>query len=290
MSKNPKLNLNDKVEDGEMDLSMMELTEAPVKEIATFKKVYSLDLSNNHLTAIQNSFCVLTNLTKLDLSKNQICELPENFGDLIRLQHLDLYRNQLTHLPLSFGNFKKLRWLDLKDNPLVPAIKDAAGDCLDSRQCQSCAVDIVNFFQKLKEKVDEERELRKKESEVKKVEEVEPEVEKKKKSGKKNKVKKTEPEDEVEVKSDDIIEANVVTKSVSKSTSSKCVNVLVSLLLVIAAFTIVTGVVVFNDSKLADFIEDYVSDWYQQLVPQDYREVISGYVTRCNEWVKSFGL
>lgn len=101
-------------------------------------------------------------MSKLDLSKNNLKELPENFGDLIKLKHLDLYRNQIHHLPLSFSKLKALRWLDLKDNPLVPAIKEAAGMCLDTKQCHTCARDIVLFYSKLQEKVDKEREAREK--------------------------------------------------------------------------------------------------------------------------------
>lgn len=162
MAPTTKINLADKVDDGEMDLSMCDLQEVPVKEIAAYRKVWSLDLSNNHLTQLSKAFPTLTNLTKLDLSKNKLKKLPDNFGDLHRLKHLDLYKNELQHLPLSFGQLKSLKWLDLKDNPLVPAIQEAAGDCLDTAQCQVCASNIIYFFTKLREKVDEEREIREK--------------------------------------------------------------------------------------------------------------------------------
>jgi len=158
----PKINLADKVDDGEMDLSMCDLQEVPVKEIAAYRKVWSLDLSNNHLTQLSKAFPTLANLTKLDLSKNKLKKLPDNFGDLQRLKHLDLYKNELQHLPLSFGQLKSLKWLDLKDNPLVPAIQEAAGDCLDTTQCQVCASNMIYFFTKLREKVDEERDIREK--------------------------------------------------------------------------------------------------------------------------------
>lgn len=111
---------------------------------------------------MQKNFILLSHLTKLDLSKNQIEELPENFGDLVKLKHLDLYRNNLKHLPLSFSKLKSLKWLDLKDNPLVPGIAEIAGPCLDNKQCQECAKNIVVFYTRLQQQVEKEREIREK--------------------------------------------------------------------------------------------------------------------------------
>nr|CAD7263369.1 unnamed protein product [Timema shepardi] len=110
-------------------------------------------------TGLKN-FATLTHLIKLDLSKNQLTELPENFGDLVLLKHLDLYSNQLTHLPLSLGRLKNLRWLDLKNNPLVSALGEVVGTCLDAQQCQQCAKKVVPFLQKMQQTVEEERNRR----------------------------------------------------------------------------------------------------------------------------------
>ncbi|KAK5642895.1 hypothetical protein RI129_009062 [Pyrocoelia pectoralis] len=155
-----KINVKDKVEDGEMDLSMLDLQEVPIKEIASIKKVHTIDLSNNHISLLPATFTSLDCLTKLDLSKNKLTELPDNFGNLYKLKHLDLYRNQLQHLPLSFSKLKALRWLDLKDNPLVPAIGNIAGPCLETKQCQECAKSIVAFYTKLEHTVECEKNLR----------------------------------------------------------------------------------------------------------------------------------
>ena len=46
---------------------------------------------------------------------------------------------QLQRLPVSFHQLKELRWLDLKNNPLVSALAEAAGDCLDQKGCQEAA-------------------------------------------------------------------------------------------------------------------------------------------------------
>ncbi|KAK9702646.1 Leucine rich repeat [Popillia japonica] len=99
MPPSQKINLKDKIDDGEIDLSMCDLQDVPVKDIANIKNVFSLDLSNNHLITLPKNFSTLKFLTKLDLSKNSLKELPDNFGDLIKLKHLDLYKNELQHLP-----------------------------------------------------------------------------------------------------------------------------------------------------------------------------------------------
>ncbi|PSN57983.1 hypothetical protein C0J52_00220 [Blattella germanica] len=156
-----KLNLRDRLEDGQLDLSMSEIEDVPVKEIAQIKKATSVDLSNNLLKSLGKNFApMLTHLIKLDLSKNRLTELPENFGELVNLKHLDLYSNQLTHLPLSMGQLKVLRWLDLKGNPLIPKLQEIAGPCLDTQQCQQCARKVVSFYQTMQIQVAEERQRR----------------------------------------------------------------------------------------------------------------------------------
>lgn len=110
-------------------------------------------------------FPTLVTLVKLDLSKNELKELPDNFGELSRLKHLDLYKNELQYLPLSFGKLQALKWLDLKDNPLKSVIKETAGQCLYSKQCQDCAKNIVQFYSDLELDVQIERENRQKQSE-----------------------------------------------------------------------------------------------------------------------------
>lgn len=156
-----KLNLRDRLEDTELDLSMSQIEEVPVREISQIKKATSLDLSNNQLKSLGKNFApMLTHLIKLDLSNNQLTELPDNFGELVNLRHLDLYNNQITHLPLSLGQLKMLRWLDLKNNPLVPKLADIAGPCLDAQQCQQSARKVVTFLQTMQVQVDEERQRR----------------------------------------------------------------------------------------------------------------------------------
>ncbi|XP_055745728.1 leucine-rich repeat-containing protein 59-like isoform X3 [Salvelinus fontinalis] len=160
MSKNKVLNLKDKIDGNEMDLSLCNLTEIPVKELAAFPKVTVLDLSCNNITSLPLEFCSLSHLVKVDLSKNQLTVLPDDLGRLGNLQHLDLYNNKLTILPVSFSQLKNLKWLDLKDNPLEINLAKAAGDCLDEKQCKQCAARVLQHMRILQEEVDKERERR----------------------------------------------------------------------------------------------------------------------------------
>ncbi|XP_029311405.1 leucine-rich repeat-containing protein 59 [Cottoperca gobio] len=161
MSKISKvLNLKDQIDGNEADLSLCNLTEVPVRELALFTKVTVVDLSCNNITSLPPEFCNLTHLMKVDLSKNQLTCLPDDLGNLVSLQHLDLYNNKLTVLPVSFSQLRSLKWLDLKDNPLEAGLAKAAGDCLDEKQCKQCASKVLQHMRELQDEVDRVREKR----------------------------------------------------------------------------------------------------------------------------------
>eukprot|EP00064_Thunnus_orientalis_P021815 superscaffoldBa00006878_g21983 len=161
MSKSSKvLNLRDKISGNEVDLSLCNLSEVPVRELALFPKATVVDLSCNNITSLPPEFCNLTHLVKVDLSKNQLTSLPDDLGNLVNLQHLDLYNNKLTTLPVSFSQLRSLKWLDLKDNPLEPGLAKAAGDCLDEKQCKQCSSKVLQHMRAIQEDVDRAREKR----------------------------------------------------------------------------------------------------------------------------------
>lgn len=155
-----KGSLKSRLDGNLLDLSLSELVEPPVKELAELPKATRLDLSCNKITILPDSFCSLEHLKELDLSKNQLRELPANFGRLAGLQKLDLYSNNLTTLPLSMCRMKNLRWLDLKGNPLEPRLKAVAGDCLDEKQCQQCAKKVVEFLKAQASDLEREKQKR----------------------------------------------------------------------------------------------------------------------------------
>ncbi|KAF5277099.1 hypothetical protein FQA39_LY06337 [Lamprigera yunnana] len=255
-----KINLKDKVEDGEIDLSMSDLQDVPVKEIAAIKSAHSLDLSNNHVTTLPRNFVILVNLTKLDLSKNQLKELPENFGELYKLKHLDLYKNQLQHLPLSFSKLKALRWLDLKDNPLMPAILSVAGPCLETKQCQNCARSIVSFYTKLNNKVEYEKSVREEQQKLfqENLEKSKPE---KKKKAKKEKVVVKEP---VEIPKSTVARiASVTKKSLTKPKQKSRLLPFYRNLLTVAFFILSLFLLTATKLECFQVVEDViVSAWH----------------------------
>lgn len=151
------VNIKDKIDGNEVDLSLCNLSEAPVRELAAVPKVTVVDLSCNNLIVLTPEFCGLTHLVKLDLNKNQLESLPDDFGALVHLQHLDLLGNRLSELPVSFAQLRSLKWLDLKDNPLEPGLAKAAGDCLDERQCRQCATKVLQHMRGLQEEVEKVR-------------------------------------------------------------------------------------------------------------------------------------
>ncbi|XP_039198788.1 leucine-rich repeat-containing protein 59 [Crotalus tigris] len=168
------INLKDKLDGNELDLSLCDLNEVPIKELAGLPKATVLDLSCNNLATLPSEFCSLTHLVKLDLSKNRLQHLPSDFGRLINLQHLDLLNNRLATLPVSFAQLKNLKWLDLKDNPLDPALAKVAGDCLDEKQCKLAAVRVLQHMRVIQSELDRERQRKlEKEQELEKKREAE---------------------------------------------------------------------------------------------------------------------
>lgn len=155
-----KGSLKSRIDGNSLDLSLSELTEPPVKELAELTKAVKLDLSCNKIAVLPDAFCTLTHLKEVDLSKNQLKELPANFGKLNNVQKLDLYSNSLSTLPLSMCRMKNLRWLDLKGNPLEPRLKAVAGDCLNEKQCQQCAKKVVEYLQAQASDLEREKQKR----------------------------------------------------------------------------------------------------------------------------------
>ncbi|KAK3100141.1 hypothetical protein FSP39_015249 [Pinctada imbricata] len=160
----PKESLKDKLDGDELDLGLNNLSTVPVKELSLLPKARRLDLSCNTITTLPDAFCDLTHLVKIDFSKNQLTELPVRFGALSNLEHLDLLGNQLTILPISFCHLNKLKWLDLKDNPLKEDLKKAAGDCLDEKQCKTCAKNVITYMKHINSELErrKQKELQKK--------------------------------------------------------------------------------------------------------------------------------
>ncbi|VVC45325.1 Leucine-rich repeat,Leucine-rich repeat domain, L domain-like,Leucine-rich repeat, typical subtype [Cinara cedri] len=139
------LNIKDKVKNNKLNLSGLNLTEIPVKEIAPLK-VTHLDLSNNKISSTDNVFSSLTSLVKLDLSNNQIKSVAGDIGSLQKLAHLSLANNKIKDLPKGVSKLKQLKHLNLSNNPLKAELADAVGPSQNNAQFQSAAVNVIQYF------------------------------------------------------------------------------------------------------------------------------------------------
>lgn len=164
MTKTAKNDLRDKLEGDYLDLSMMSLTEVPVKEIAALPRAVKIDLSSNQLTSLPDNFCSsLGHIVQLELGSNKLKTLPNNIHQLKNLKHLDVYNNQLTDLPLGLSQLKTLRWLDVKSNPLKPQLQKVAGDCLNKKECESAAKNVITYLKQIEGNLQKEKQKRLKE-------------------------------------------------------------------------------------------------------------------------------
>ncbi|XP_065187286.1 leucine-rich repeat-containing protein 59-like [Sycon ciliatum] len=141
-----KQELKGHVDKAEMDLSLCELSTIPVRDMLTYTRVTVLDLACNKLEELPEELCEMRQLQRLDLSKNVLIFLPQAIGRLEKLRQLDLFSNRLSSLPLSFSQLAQLKWLDLKNNMLDSQIAGVAGTCVDERECEECATNVVRFI------------------------------------------------------------------------------------------------------------------------------------------------
>ncbi|CAH2302056.1 leucine-rich repeat-containing 59 [Pelobates cultripes] len=211
-------NLRDKLDGNELDLSLSDLNEIPVRELAALPKATVLDLSCNKFTTLPGEFCSLTHIVRLDLSKNQLKHLPSEFGRLVNLQHLDLFQNQLTMLPDSFAHLKNLKWLDLKDNPLNLDLAKVAGDCLDEKQCKECAQAVLIFMKVIQSEHDQEMQRKLLEERAQKQKR---EVEQRKKEERERELRRREKAKQKERKRKDYNALQAAQRQVAKNSESE---------------------------------------------------------------------
>jgi hypothetical protein len=80
------------------------------------REITSIKCSGDNLSSLPDIFgfpSLANTITDLNLSDNQLTALPESFGKLRALQTLNLFNNQLTALPESFGQLQALQTLTM---------------------------------------------------------------------------------------------------------------------------------------------------------------------------------
>jgi leucine-rich repeat protein SHOC2 len=78
-----------------------------------------IELRGAGITALPESICELTNLTKLYLYGNKLKRLPESIGQLINLKEIDVSNNQLMSIPESIEKLIKLKKIAIGRNQLI---------------------------------------------------------------------------------------------------------------------------------------------------------------------------
>jgi len=90
--------------------------------IMKLSKLVSLDLSDNHISALPDDWNTLPTLAELRLAKNQLSDLPATMFTRkmqTSLAHIDLSDNQLQTLNAAIYNLSNLAVLKLDRNRLV---------------------------------------------------------------------------------------------------------------------------------------------------------------------------
>jgi hypothetical protein len=104
-----------------LNLSDLNLTSLPdVFNYQGFQRLRHLNLKDNHLEVLPDSFGNLQGLADLYLCGNQLQVLPDSFGNLTTLYMLYLQGNPLTVLPRSFRHLAGLRCLYLTEANFPP--------------------------------------------------------------------------------------------------------------------------------------------------------------------------
>ncbi|KAI1786460.1 hypothetical protein LXA43DRAFT_952578 [Ganoderma leucocontextum] len=74
---------------------------------------------SNEILEIQPEISMFGSLKTIDLHNNKLASLPDSFADLMSLVHVDLSHNQLTSLPTNFWALPHLSTLNLSHNSLT---------------------------------------------------------------------------------------------------------------------------------------------------------------------------
>jgi len=112
---------------GAQSLTLSEnLSEFPLEILSLADSLEVLDLSNNQLSSLPETFCQLHKLNIVFLSNNQFDTLPEVLGQCPNLEMIGCKSNGMTQVP-AHSLPAKLRWLILSDNRLT-TLPDSLGE------------------------------------------------------------------------------------------------------------------------------------------------------------------
>ena len=87
--------------------------------IGNIQKLEYLEIKQNSIKTLPNSFINMINIKKLILTKNRINILPIKISNLINLEYLEISSNELKLLPIDICNCQNLEILLLNDNHIL---------------------------------------------------------------------------------------------------------------------------------------------------------------------------
>jgi Leucine-rich repeat (LRR) protein len=101
-----------------LNLSNNKIKEIPSELLGWRLELVELNLINNQLRTLPDSFKQLAKLKKIHLGKNQLKSVPEALLALPKLERLSLINNRITKIPEGILHMKSLNYLDIKNNSL----------------------------------------------------------------------------------------------------------------------------------------------------------------------------
>ena len=104
------------------------LTEFPLEILTLAESLEVLDLSNNQLSNLPDSFAQLSRLRVVFLSNNHFSVLPRVLSSCASLEMIGFKSNQITTVPADAFP-PKTRWLILTDNR-ISQLPESLGDCV----------------------------------------------------------------------------------------------------------------------------------------------------------------
>ena len=127
-----------------LDLRYTKIKGAIPSSWSKLKKLKTLSLENNAITALPEEFGEMESLVTVNLSSNQLKAIPASTGNLASLVTLNLYNNQIEVLIKELENITTLRTLDLSSNKVGTILGLLSSDVYLEMNSQTLSVE--NFL------------------------------------------------------------------------------------------------------------------------------------------------
>jgi adenylate cyclase len=132
-----------------LNLSSNRLRDLDHAQLENIAELTNLQVDNNLLTSLPESFAKFHNLTILNVANNSLTEFPPVICNIISLSELDLSFNNILSVPMEIGNLVNLKRLFLIGNQITGTLPESFKDLvclreLDIRQNQVSNIDVLS--------------------------------------------------------------------------------------------------------------------------------------------------